>query len=71
MDVVFPPLIMGLIERSRSCFKQYRNCLLIPLLHVEGCFINFWVSFGYTWEGIVFLNGLVKLGEIRNLGDLM
>ena len=27
--------------------------------------------FGYIWEEIVFLKGLVKLGEIRNFKDLM
>ena len=34
-------------------------------------FINFLVIFGYIWEELVFLKGLIKLGEIRNLGDLM
>ena len=28
--------------------------------------MNFWVIFGYIWEEIVFLEGLVKLREIRN-----
>ena len=36
-----------------------------------GCFVNFWVIFGYIWEEIVFLEGLVKLREIRNIEDLV
>ena len=56
---------MGLIELSRSRFEQYKNCLLILLLQV------FYTFFGDFWEEIVFLKGLVKLGEIRNLGDFM
>ena len=62
---------MGLIEISRSRFKQSKNCMLILLLYVLGCFMNFWGIFGYIWEKIVFLEGLVKLGEIRNVEDLM
>ena len=34
-----------------------------------GVFVNFWVIFGYIWEEIVFLEGLVKLREIRNIED--
>ena len=45
--------------------------MLILLLYVLGCFINFGGIFGYIWEEIVFLEGLVKLGEIRNVEDLM
>ena len=37
---------MGLIEISRSRFKQYKKCLLTPLLRVKGCLINFWVYLG-------------------------
>jgi len=29
------------------------------------------VIFGDVWEEIVFLKGLVKFGEIRNIEDLM
>ena len=32
---------------------------------------DFWVIFGYMWEEIVFLEGLVKLREIRNIEDLV
>ena len=31
---------------------------------------HFWVIFGDFWEEIVFLKGLVKFGEIRNIEDL-
>ena len=61
---------MGLIETSRSRFKQYNNSMLIPPLYVLGRFIYFWVILGYIWEEIVFLKRLVKLGEIRNVEDL-
>ena len=33
--------------------------------------MNFWVIFGYIWDEIVFLEGLVKLREIRNIEDLV
>ena len=46
---------MGLIEISRSRFKQYKNSMLIPLSYVLGCFVNFWVVFGSIWEEIIFL----------------
>ena len=44
-----------------------------------GCFINLWGGGGggggwgvrNIWEGKAFLEGLVKLGEIRNVEDLM
>ena len=33
--------------------------------------MNFWVILGYIWEEIVFLEGLVKLREIRNIEELV
>ena len=60
LNVDFPPLNTGLIEKSRSHFKQSISSTLIPLLYVLGCFINFWVIFGYIWEEIVFLKGEIK-----------
>ena len=36
-----------------------------------GGFVNFGVIFGYIGEEIVFLEGLVKLREIRNIEDLV
>ena len=71
LNVALPSLNMRLIEISRSRFKQYKNSMLIPLFYVLGCSVNFWVIFGSIWEEIVFLEGLVKLGEIRNFGDFM
>ena len=69
LNAIFPPLDMALMEISRSRFKQYKNFMLIPLIYVVGCFVNFRVIFGYIWEEIVFLEGLVKLREIRNIED--
>ena len=34
-------------------------------------FCKFLVIFGDVWKEIVFLKGLVKFGEIRNIKDLM
>ena len=45
--------------------------MLILFLYVLGCFVNFLVIFGYIWEEIDFLKGLVKFGEIGNVEDLM
>ena len=33
--------------------------------------MNFGVIFGFIWEEIVFLEGLVKLREIRNIEELV
>ena len=33
--------------------------------------MNFWVIFRYIWMEIIFLEGLVKLKEIRNVEDLV
>ena len=67
----FPPLNLGLMRISRSRFKHSRNPLLISQSYVKRCFVNFWVIFGDVWKEIVFLNRLVKFGEIRNIKDLM
>ena len=71
MNATFQPLNMGLMEIFRSRFKQSKNSLLILLIYVMRCFVNFWVIFGYVWEEIVFLKGVVKFREIRNIEDLM
>ena len=71
MNAIFQPLNMGLMEIFRSRFKQSKNSLLILLIYVMRCFVNFWVIFGYVWEEIVFLKGVVKFREIRNIEDLM
>ena len=71
MNAIFSPLNVGLMKISRSRFKQSKNPLLISRSSVVGCFVNFWVIFGYVWEEIVFLKGFVKFREIRNIIDLM
>ena len=56
---------------SGSRFMEPKNILVISRSYVVGCFVNFWVIFGYVWEEIVFLKGFVKFREIRNIEDLM
>ena len=56
---------------SRLRFKQSRNSMLISQSYDKRCFVNFLVIFGDVWKEIVFLKGLVKFGEIRNIKDLM
>ena len=45
--------------------------MLITQINVLGCFVNFWVISRYISEEIVFLKGVVKLREIRNIEDLV
>ena len=63
--------IVFLMQIFRLRFKQSRISMLISHIYVLGCFVNFWVIFGYIWREIVFLKGLVKLMEIGNLEDLL
>ena len=60
---------LSLISRSR--FKQLKTPLLITRSHVVGYFVIFLVIFGYIWEEIIFLKGLVKIRKIGNIEDLM
>ena len=71
MNSIFSPLNVGLMKISRLRFKQSKNPLLISRSYVVGCFVNFWVIFGYIWVEIVFLKGLEKFREIRKVEDLM
>ena len=71
LKAVFMPIKIGFMEISRSRFKQSKISLLKTEINVVGCFVNFSVNFGYIWEEIVFLEGLVKLREIRNIEDLV
>ena len=71
MNAIFPPLSVGLMQISRSRFKQSNNPLPISQSYVLGCFVNFWVMFGYVWEEIVFLKGFLKFREMRNIENLM
>ena len=66
LKAVFTALKIGLMEISRSHFKQYKNPPLISQTNVLGCFVNFLVIFRYIWEETVFLKRVVNLGEIRN-----
>ena len=45
--------------------------MLISQSYVKRWFVIFLVIFGDIWKEIVFLKGLVKFGEIRNIKDLM
>ena len=58
-------------SRGPSLSRKIEGPLLAgyPRIYVVGCFVNFWVNFGYIWEEIVFLEGLVKLRETRNIED--
>ena len=40
-------------------------------IYVLRCFVNSWMILGDVWKEVVFLKGLVKFGEIRNIEDLM
>ena len=71
MNAIFLPLNVGLMKISRSRFKQSKNPLVISRNYVVGCFVNFWVIFGYIWVKIVLLKGLEKFREIRKIEDLM
>lgn len=51
-----------LYEISRSLFKQSRNPSPITQFFVLGFLVNFWLIFGYK--------ELIKLAEIRNIGNL-
>ena len=70
LKAVFTPLKIGQMEISCSHFKQYKNPPFNTQINVSGCFMNFWVIFRYIWKEIIFLEGLVKLKEIRNVEDL-
>ena len=69
LKAVFPSPNLGIMGISRSRFKQSKNCSLIPRIYVLRSFVNFWVIFGDIWEEIVFINGSVKLRELRNGED--
>ena len=58
------------MEISCSHFKQYKNPSFMTQINGLGCFMNFGVIFRYIWKEVIFLEGLVKLKEIRNVEDL-
>ena len=70
LKAVFTPFKLVQMEISCSHFKLYKNPPFITQINVLGCFMNFWVIFRYIRKEIIFLEGLVKLKEIRNVEDL-
>ena len=71
LNGIFAPLNTGLVQISRSHFKQSKNSMLETRIYVIGCFVNFFVIFEYIWVEIVFLKGLERFREIRKIEDLM
>ena len=63
LKAVFPPLNLGLMRIPCSRFKQSKKSLLISQMICK--------FLGDFWQEIVFLKGLVKFGEIRNIEDLI
>ena len=63
LKAVFPPPHLGLMRISCSRFKQSKRSLLISQMICK--------FLGDFWQEIVFLKGLVKFGEIRNIEDLI
>ena len=64
----FSPRNLGLIRISRSRFKQFKECSLIPRIHILRRFVYFGVNLRDIWEERV-LEGLVKFREIRSIED--
>ena len=71
LNGIFAPLNTGLVQISRSHFKQSKNSMLKTRIYVIRCFVNFLVIFGYIWVKIVILKGLERFREIRKIEDLM
>ena len=71
LKAVFTPLKIDQMEISCLHSKQYKNPPFITQIDDLECFMNFWVIFRYIWKEIIFLEGLVKLKEIRNVEDLV
>ena len=71
LNGIFAPLNTGLVQISRSRFKQSKNSTLKTWIYVIGCFVNFLGIFGYIWVEIVFLKGLERFREIRKIENLM
>ena len=71
LNGIFAPLNTGLVQISRSNFKQSKNSMLKTWIYVIGCFVNFLVILGYIWVEIIFLERLEKFREKRKIEDLM
>ena len=59
------------LKTISAAFQGIQKALLIPYIFGLQYFVNFWTILGDVWEAIVFLKGLVKFRQIRNIGDLM
>ena len=71
LKAFFPSFNLGLMRISRSSFKQSKNIIYAHYMNVcFTVFCKFWRDLGDVWEEIVFLKGLVKCREIRNIEDL-
>ena len=49
LKAVFSLLKMGLMQISRSCFKQCQHPMLKTRINVLCCFVNIWIIFGFMW----------------------
>ena len=49
LNGIFAPLNTGLVQISRSHFKQSKNSMHQTRIYVIGCFVKFLVIFGYIW----------------------
>ena len=70
LNAIFPPLDMALMEISHSRFKQSKHPIITPMNLCCGVFCEFLGDFWVYLGGVFFLEGLVKLREKRNIGDL-
>ena len=66
LNAVFSSLNIDLMLITRSRFKQSKIPTLITGSYAVGYFVNFLAIFGYIWEEIIFLKGLVKFRKIGN-----
>ena len=67
LNVVFPPLNMGLTEISRSRFKQCRN----PMLKFRGMFCKFLGDFRIFLGGDSVFQRIVTIRSNKKFEDLM
>ena len=69
LNAIFPPLDTALMEISHSRFKQSKTPYHYPVNLCCGVFCEFLGDFWVYLGGVVFLEGLVELREIRNFED--
>ena len=72
LNAIFPPLDMALMEIYISfTFQAIQKPHHHPVNLCCGVFCEFLGDFWVYLGGVVFLEGLVKLREIRNIEDLV